>query len=232
MFCKNCGKQLEDEATFCKFCGAPQEHNTNQYEKDNTNIKDEETTVDGEDNEFTDPTTSSSEKTIAILRQSYFGSLTSDSGSQKNIIRLTEKWIHVKSRVLTPGYFRPMSDSSFITTDMIIPIRHVTGIEISSRSFVAKEIVSIVFLFLGAISIFLYNNTGSFEQTAQIIFICSAILFFALGIIQIIYVARFGKKILSIHHIGGPTRVLVRWYSRSELENFRSKVLECIEKIK
>jgi len=97
---------------------------------------------------------------------------------------------------------------------------------------VARKILAFLFFFLVLLSILLLSSNARFSQDARAVIIFVTALFFLLGFIQIIYISRYGKRIFSIHHIGGPTSVFVRWYSKSELENFRKRLLECIENIR
>jgi len=232
MFCKNCGAQLNESTKFCKECGTEQSYN--QISSSNVLEKtiDEKPKDDNIDESFLSPLTDS--QPITILKQNYFESAVSDTGALKNIITLTNKWVHIKGRVLVfnPNLSHSLKNISFITKDIIVPLKHITGIEISTLSMVARKILAFLFFFLVLLSILLLSSNARFSQDARAVIIFVTALFFLLGFIQIIYISRYGKRIFSIHHIGGPTSVFVRWYSKSELENFRKRLLECIENIR
>jgi len=246
MFCKNCGKQISENSTFCKYCGSALPINKNTS-NNSTTINHIEDTIDNENGEYAELATDASEKVIAVLKQSYLGSETSGSGMEKNVMILTKKWLHVKGKRLMPISPHKIKDAAFITGDIMIPLSQITGIGFASLSLVVRKVIAFMdFLFAIILLILLLNDKRDLNFLDYImrnnlwnhltpnililiILVILVFIFTILGIKQIIKIARFGKRVFFVDHIGGPTQVLVRWYSKNDLERFRLKIMECIE---
>lgn len=243
MFCKNCGKPLKENSSICEFCGTDNhikvikktnlssgqsQYSETKHIKRNSYEKEEEYIPKS----FDELDNSPNDDTIAILKQSYFGSVTSDSGLQKNYIKLTAKRLYVKGRVIS-SKTNTLKDVEFDTKDIAIPLHQVTGVEISRLSFVGRKVRASLFFIIGVIAAFIFitniEKRHPNDVTTVISFVAMFFSFVA-SIMELVYIARFGKRVFVIHHYGGPTKVLVRWYAESELNEFRRKLMASIDR--
>lgn len=226
MYCKNCGKQLDDDASFCKYCGTRTDMKPS-YESNDESVKKQK---DESQNNLQEVESVKEEETISILKQNYLESAFSGSGLEKNYIKLTNNRLYVKGRVIS-RVNKSFSKLTFGTKDIAIPLHQITGVEIHRLSFVVKKLLATIFLLIGtgAFIPFITELEKKLPGELVIYSFLTMLIFIPLGIAQLVDVVKYGNRIFIIHHYGGPTQVLVRWYSESKLIEFRKKLMNCID---
>jgi len=233
-FCPNCGTKVPPQTSFCTNCGS--KLNDTQDNENDSNISgaESETTIEYTSSSpntkrFEDMIISPSEKIISVLKQSYFDSAVSSKLDKninltKNIMLLTNKRLYIKAKVFTSTPNDNRVKSKIELKDLVVPLNNVTGAEIIINNMLLAKVLVFLFSMLAFVSLILMFSNG-------IGWILALAYFIFLIIEMVRNISKWGGKYFFIHHIGGPSGVLVRWYSETELNNFRKNLMLSIDKL-
>uniref|UniRef100_UPI003564EB8F zinc ribbon domain-containing protein n=1 Tax=Mariniphaga sp. TaxID=1954475 RepID=UPI003564EB8F len=154
MYCKKCGSQLNENSTFCKYCGASQTSVTASVEIANevgeTSTEDQKSIITKHKIFHSD-----SEILIDTLGSGFLSSLFAQKSFSKSIVICSNKRIYQKGKLFRRN---PSGKITYYHGEQCVDLREVTGISFLVDDPVNRLVFSFISLFGGIIGLVLASE--------------------------------------------------------------------------
>ncbi|MFW5804364.1 MAG: zinc-ribbon domain-containing protein [bacterium] len=222
MYCKECGKQLIENSTFCKYCGASQ-NNPIQIEypvSDDENSSNDESSVEQQKRIIKKHKIFHSENEVLIdtLGSGFLSSLFVQKSFSKSVMFCSNKRIYQKGKIFKRNINGKIT---YYHGEQCVDLREVTGISFLIDDPVNRLFFSFLMLVLGIVGFTLASEQRG--DLALIISIVSGALIGAFIGSLIIYGLKKGKYFI-IEYAGGEIITNSNWYSYKSIKRFMKNV--------
>lgn len=233
MYCKDCGKQIKDEAVFCNFCGAEQKISqtllnvSNETDNNEEFVSDSSTIIDEQINDADEQKQiikkhkifhNENEVLIDTLGSGFISSLFVQESFSKSVIFCSNKRVYQRGKLFDRNY---KGKITYYNGEKSVDLREITGISYYVDNPIYRFVLIIPAFIVGIIGFLIAQEQS--RDVKEIISIISVVMIF-IGIVSLIVYGFKKGKWFVIEYAGGMIMTNCNWYMKKSIKRFMRNV--------
>jgi hypothetical protein len=216
MFCPECGKPIEEKASYCNSCGHSIKGHSSDYESKSSGDNQNEKLQFLRTNKiFHD----SSEELIDTLGSGFISSLVVQGKFNKSVLFLSNKRIYQNGKLFDRHIAGKITYSH---GQRCVDLREITGITFSVSDPIYRYVSTLILFVIGIGGLVLSSAIDSYDLQVIAIGIGAALILSS--IISLIVHLLKKPKWLAIEYAGGMIMTDCNWYANSSIKRFMRNI--------